>query len=59
MASVLIAVVPSQVAAEVFCGKFTGEFFISGGAACGVSGFLLPHIGPPGIAHPTQVSGPG
>jgi hypothetical protein len=30
MASVLIAVVPSQVAAEGFGGGFIGKFFISG-----------------------------
>src|SRR5271167_1184251 len=64
IASVLIAVVPSQVAAEGFGGGLFEKFltsFTSGCAGCGVSGFLLlPHIGPPqGTAHPTQISGPG
>src|SRR5271165_5868836 len=47
IASVLIAVVPSKVAAEAFGGGFIGKFFGSGRAGRGVSGFLLPHIGPP------------
>src|SRR5215469_14591010 len=64
IASVLIAVVPSQefagVAVGFGAGGLTGKFLDSGCAACGVSGFLLPHIGPPkGIVHPTQISGPG
>src|SRR5271169_6997910 len=51
IASVLIAVAPSQVAAEVFGGGFIRIFFGSGCAACGVSGFLLLHIGPPTGQH--------
>src|SRR5208283_1579332 len=55
IASVLIAVVPSQVAATGLGGGFTGKFLDSGCAACGVSGFLFPHIGPPkGTTHPTR-----
>src|ERR1700739_194307 len=60
IASVLIAVVPSQVAAAGFGGGLTGKFLNSRCADNGVSGFLLPHIGPPsGTAYPTQISGPG
>src|SRR6516164_5435431 len=52
IASVLIAVVPSQVAAAgLGGGLFTGKFLISGCAGCGVSGFLFPHIGPPKGQH--------
>src|SRR5579883_471923 len=47
IASVLIALVPSQVAGAGFGGWFAGRFRISGCAAGGPSGFLLPHIGPP------------
>src|SRR5579872_1653986 len=47
IASVLIALVPSQVAGAGFGGCFAGRFRISGCAAGGPSGFLLPHIGPP------------
>src|SRR5271157_293189 len=52
IASVLMAVVPSQDAADGFGGGFTGKFLDSGCAACGVSGFLLLlHIGPPKGQH--------
>src|SRR5215475_9160534 len=53
IASVLIGLFPSQdVAAGVEGGGLTGKFFgCSGCAACGVSGFLFPHIGPPKGQH--------
>src|SRR5580704_11537217 len=57
-ASVLMVLVPSQVAAEDFGGGFTGKFFNSGCAGswvcCGASGFLF-HIGPPKGYHPTRI----
>src|SRR5271168_3089824 len=60
IASVLIAVVPSQVAGASFGGSFEYKFLGSGCAACGVSGFLLPHIGPPqGKAPPHTDFRPG
>src|SRR5437588_8027067 len=48
MASVLIAVVPSQVAGADFGNELVAKFFGSGCATCCVSGFLtFPHMKPP------------
>src|SRR6516165_6052324 len=47
IASVLIAVVSSRIVAADFGGGFIGKLLISGWPASSVSGFLLPHIGPP------------
>src|SRR5205823_11331978 len=56
MASVLIAVVPSQVAGADFGNGFVAKFFGSGCAIGCVSGFLtFPHIEPPRTGHPIQI----
>src|SRR5712664_235480 len=54
IASVLIAGLSSQAAGAGFGDLFVCNFFTSGCPACGASGFLLPHIGPPKETAPPQ-----
>src|SRR3984893_18759134 len=51
---VAILVVPSQAAGAGFGGSLKLIFFVSGSAACGVSGLLLLHIDPPKVQPPKQ-----